>query len=43
MYGQRFLIEIDGLFQVALHLAFIGLLEKVPGFALVLFTALALL
>lgn len=42
MHGQRFLVEIDGLFQIALHLAFIGLLEEVPRLRL-FFAALALL
>ena len=42
MNRQRFLVERHGLFQFALHLAFIGLLEELPGFALIFFVAFAL-
>jgi hypothetical protein len=39
---NRFLIECHGLFQLALHLALIGLLEKLPRLAFILFVAFAL-
>jgi hypothetical protein len=39
---NRFLVERHGLFQFALHLAFIGLLEELPRLAFILFVAFAL-
>jgi hypothetical protein len=39
---NRLLVERYSLFQFALHLAFIGLLEELPSFSLVFFVAFAL-
>ena len=42
MRFNRLLVERHGLFQFALHLAFIGLGEELPRLAFVLFVAVAL-
>ena len=39
---NRFLVERHGLFQFALHLAFIGLLEELPRLTFIFFVAFAL-
>ena len=42
MRRERQLVQTDRLLQLPLHLLFVGLLEQLPGFALVLFAAVAL-